>query len=137
MKRAILGFLFIIIFLPSASFAETSGQINFTEPKNGAKVKNPVKVCFGQKGLNVVEWSKTNVDGEGHHHLIIDNDFPKDLGKFASNSSSYIVHYRKNCKTLRKPLSKGKHVLRGIFTHNNHAPYDPLIGATVTIEVVE
>lgn len=49
-------------------------------------------------------------------------------------------HYNKGepCKTMsRKPLSSGKHVIRGMFSENNHAPYVPLIGTTINIEVVE
>lgn len=113
------------------------GKIWFSEPKDGAKVKNPVNFCFAEKDLKVVEWQKDHVMGQGHHHLLIDIDFPTTPNYKNIKNPLLIVHYKKNCKTLRKPLSKGKHTIRGFFTHNNHQPYLPIIGQTITIEVVE
>lgn len=117
------------------------GKVWFTEPKDGAKVKNPVKFCFGSsENLKVVEWKRENVTGEGHHHLLIDQDYPKYANYKGIKKPIIMFHYNKGepCKTMsRKPLSLGKHVIRGMFTENNHAPYLPLIGDLITIEVVE
>lgn len=113
------------------------GKVWFTMPLDGATVENPVTFCFAEKGLKVVEWQKDHVMGEGHHHLMIDLDFPTTPNYKNIKNPLLIVHYKKRCKTLRKPLSKGKHTIRGFFTHNNHQPYLPIIGQTITIEVVE
>lgn len=137
MRKLVFSLILVVSFFANAYSAEPLGKVWFTEPKDGAKVKNPIKVCFSEKGLKVVEWSKNIKDGEGHHHLLVDAPFPTEVDYLKTRGPLKMVHYKKQCTTIRKPLPKGKHVLRGMFTHNNHKPYFPVIGATINIEVVE
>ena len=52
-------------------------------PKDGAKVKGPVTVVFGLKGMGIAP-AGIKFDNTGHHHLLIDTDAPADLSHAAA-----------------------------------------------------
>ena len=135
MRKLFTFVLLLVMYSVPAFSAEAKKRVWFTEPKDGATVTNPVTFCYAEEGLKVVEWQRDNIDGQGHHHLLLDIDFPTTPDYKGIKDPLLIVHFRKKCKTLRKPLSKGKHTIRGFFTHNNHRPYLPIIGTTISITV--
>ena len=62
-------------------------------PKDGAKIKGPVTVVFGLKGMGVAP-AGIKLENTGHHHLLIDSDPPADLAQpLAANEKS--VHFGK------------------------------------------
>ena len=44
-----------------------------SRPKDGAKVKGPVTVVFGLKGMGIAP-AGIKFDNTGHHHLLIDSE---------------------------------------------------------------
>lgn len=139
MMKLFLSLLLFFVLVANAYSEEPLGKIWFTKPKDGERVKNPVTFCFEAKGFKVVKWSKENKEGEGHHHLLIDVDYAKTKSLKGLKGPIKMIHQSAgtSCHTLKKPLSRGKHVVSGLFTQNNHAPYKPLITTIITIEVVE
>src|SRR3954468_3700294 len=68
-------------------------EVYIVSPKDGAKVKSPVTVVFGLKGMGIAP-AGIKFDNTGHHHLIIDGDAPADLTlPIAANEKS--VHFGK------------------------------------------
>jgi hypothetical protein len=55
-------------------------EVYIVSPKNGAKVKSPVTVVFGLKGMGVAP-AGIKFDNTGHHHLLIDSELPTDLSQ--------------------------------------------------------
>lgn len=122
-------------------FAE-GGKITITKPKDGETVKIPFEVCFTVENLEVAKAGKDNAAGKGHHHILIDVDPVKDA--FDPNSKELnkygkgiLIHLSTggSCQTVNKQVAPGKHKLSGVFTQNNHVPYTPIIGNTITFNV--
>ena len=62
-----------------ATHASPAGaEVYIVSPKDGAKVKSPVTVVFGLKGMGIAP-AGIKFDNTGHHHLLIDTDVPADL----------------------------------------------------------
>jgi len=126
--------LTLLIFSISTAMAGGGKHITITEPKDGATVSSPVKVCMEAHGVTV-EPAKNGVnEGKGHHHLIIDTDLPADLSKPIGKDAQHVhMGDGSTCKELK--LDSGKHVIRALFARGNHVPYDPAITGTVNITV--
>lgn len=147
MKKVLFCLILVLTYTGNAYSEETAaksekplGKVWFIKPAEGARVKNPITFCFeASKELKVVKWSKTHVQGEGHHHLLIDVDFPKRKSLKGLKRPIKMIHQSSgtSCKTIKKPLSIGKHVVSGLFTQNDHNPYEPIITTSVHIEVVK
>jgi hypothetical protein len=68
-------------------------EVYIVSPKDGAKVKSPVTVVFGLKGMGVAP-AGIKFDNTGHHHLLVDSDAPADLSlPLAANEKS--LHFGK------------------------------------------
>lgn len=142
MRKFLVGFALLVAFNANNAFAE-GGKISIQKPLDGENVTIPFEVCFTATGLEVVKAGKKNEPGKGHHHILIDVDPVKDA--FDPNSKELnkygkgiLLHLYKGstCLNVDKPLTPGKHKLSGVFTHNNHVPYEPIISDTITINVV-
>lgn len=107
-------------------------------PKDGAKVKGPVTVVFGLKGLGVapagVEKAKT-----GHHHLLIDADLPKgDELNDPLPKDEHHMHFGGGQTETTIELAPGKHTLQLVMGDANHVPHNPpVVSQKVTITVVK
>ncbi|KAB7742584.1 DUF4399 domain-containing protein [Parvibaculum sedimenti] len=107
-------------------------------PKNGAKVKSPVTVVFGLKGLGVapagVDKAKT-----GHHHLLIDADLPK--GEELNDplpKDEHHMHFGGGQTEATIELAPGKHTLQLVMGDANHVPHNPPVTSEkITITVVK
>jgi len=117
-----------------AAHHKPAGELKITRPANGAVVKNPVEICFEIKGLKAEPAKKGVHEGTGHHHILIDMDVPKNLGKPLGKPKN-VKHMGDGsaCKSIE--LSKGRHTLRGLFANGKHVPYDPPVTDSVTVTV--
>jgi hypothetical protein len=115
---------------PSPSGAE----VYIVSPKDGAKVKSPVTVVFGLKGMGVAP-AGIKMENTGHHHLLIDSDAPADLSvPLAANEKS--VHFGKGQTETSLTLPPGKHTLQLVLADSLHVPHDPaVISKKITITV--
>jgi hypothetical protein len=109
-------------------------EVYIVSPKDGAKVKSPVTVVFGLKGMGIAP-AGIKFDNTGHHHLIIDGDAPADLSlPIAANEKS--VHFGKGQTETSLTLAPGKHTLLLVLGDSLHVPHEPaVISKQITITV--
>ena len=109
-------------------------EVYIVSPKDGAKVKSPVTVVFGLKGMGIAP-AGIKFDNTGHHHLVIDGDAPADLSQpIPGNEKS--VHFGKGQTETTLTLSPGKHTLQLVFADYLHTPHVPaVISKKITIVV--
>jgi len=109
-------------------------EVYIISPKNGAKVKSPVLVQFGLKGMGIAP-AGVKFDNTGHHHLLIDSDPPADLGA-PLPATDKLLHFGKGQTETSLTLPPGKHTLQLILGDQSHIPHDPpVISKKITITV--
>lgn len=105
-------------------------------PRDGARIKGPVHVQFGLKGMGIAP-AGVKFDNTGHHHLLIDTDAPADLGA-PLPASDKIVHFGKGQTETTLTLAPGKHTLQLLLGDLNHVPHNPpVISKKITITVTQ
>ena len=110
-------------------------EVYIISPKDGDKVKSPVTVVFGLKGMGVAP-AGIKFDNTGHHHLLIDSDVPADLSlPLAANEKS--VHFGKGQTEASVTLPPGKHTLQLVLGDSLHIPHDPAVVSKKITVVVE
>jgi hypothetical protein len=103
-------------------------------PRNGARVKSPVLVQFGLKGMGIAP-AGVKFDNTGHHHLLIDSDPPADLSA-PLPATDKLLHFGKGQTETSLTLAPGKHTLQLVLGDQNHIPHDPpVISRKITITV--
>jgi hypothetical protein len=114
--------------LSSAAAREPSpagAEVYIVAPKDGAKVKSPVTVVFGLKGMGIAP-AGIKFDNTGHHHLLIDSAVPTDLSQpLAATEKS--VHFGKGQTETSVTLPPGKHTLQLVLGDSLHIPHDPAV----------
>ena len=63
----------MIAFAAERTPSPAGAEVYIVSPKDGAKVKGPVTVVFGLKGMGIAP-AGIKFDNAGHHHLLIDSD---------------------------------------------------------------
>jgi len=109
-------------------------EVYIVSPKDGAKVKGPVTVVFGLKGMGIAP-AGIKFDNTGHHHLLIDTDPPADLSlPMPANEKN--VHFGKGQTETTLTLPPGKHTLQLVLADSLHTPHEPaVISKKITITV--
>jgi hypothetical protein len=114
--------------------APAGAEVYIVSPKDGATQKGPVTVVFGLKGMGVAP-AGINLDGTGHHHLLIDTDVPADLSQ-PLPASEKIVHFGKGQTETTLTLPPGKHTLQLVLGDSLHIPHQPaVISKKITVAV--
>ena len=109
-------------------------EVYIISPKDGAKVKSPVTVVFGLKGMGIAP-AGIKFDNTGHHHLLVDADPPADLSK-PLPADEHNVHFGKGQTEGSVTLTPGKHTLQLLLADSLHTPHDPaVISKKITITV--
>jgi hypothetical protein len=117
--------------LPSAPGTE----LYIVSPHAGAKVKSPVTVVFGLKGMGVAP-AGVKYDNTGHHHLLVDTALPADLTTPLPVTDN-IRHFGKGQTETSLELTPGKHTLQLLFADFTHTPFTPNVASkkiTITVE---
>jgi hypothetical protein len=118
--------------LPSAPGTE----VYIVSPHAGAKVKSPVTVVFGLKGMGVAP-AGVKFDNTGHHHLLIDTAMPTDLTA-PLPATDNIKHFGKGQTETSLELAPGNHTLQLLFADYTHTPFNPNVASQkITITVVK
>jgi len=116
--------------LPSAPGTE----VYIISPHNGAKVKSPVTVVFGLKGMGIAP-AGVKFDNTGHHHLLVDSSLPTDL-TLPLPVTDNIRHFGKGQTETSLELTPGKHTLQLLFADLTHTPFTPnVVSKKITITV--
>jgi hypothetical protein len=111
-------------------------EVYIVSPKDGAKVKGPVVVVFGLKGMGIAP-AGVKFDNTGHHHLLVDMDVPADL-TVPMPATDTLLHFGKGQTQTSLNLAPGKHTLQLVFADLNHiAMNPPLISKKITITVAQ
>src|SRR5689334_19902386 len=109
-------------------------EVYIVSPKGGEKVKGPVTVVFGLKGMGIAP-AGIKFDNTGHHHLILDADAPKDLS-LPLPADEHNIHFGKGQTETTLTLTPGKHTLQLLLADSLHTPHDPaVISKKITITV--
>jgi uncharacterized protein DUF4399 len=114
--------------------APSGAEVYIISPKDGAKVKNPVVVQFGLKGMGIAP-AGVKFDNTGHHHLLIDAAAPAD-SSLPLPTTDNIKHFGKGQTETTLTLTPGKHTLQLLVGDLNHVPHNPpVISKKITIKV--
>jgi hypothetical protein len=109
-------------------------EVYIIAPKDGAKIKGPVTVVFGLKGMGIAP-AGIKFDNTGHHHLLVDADAPADLSK-PLPADEHNIHFGKGQTETTVTLPPGKHTLQLVLADWLHTPHDPaVISKKITIVV--
>jgi len=109
-------------------------EVYIVSPKDGAKVKGPVTVVFGLKGMGIAP-AGIKFDNSGHHHLLIDAEAPADLS-LPLPADEHNVHFGKGQTETTMTLPPGKHTLQLVLADFLHTPHEPaVISKKITIVV--
>jgi hypothetical protein len=132
---ACIGALSLSIATLAREPAPAGAEVYIVSPADGAKVKSPVTVVFGLKGMGIAP-AGIKFDNTGHHHLLIDSELPADLSQpLAANEKS--VHFGKGQTETAVTLPPGKHTLQLVLGDSLHIPHDPAVVSrkiTITVE---
>jgi hypothetical protein len=123
----------------SPAFAETASpagaEVYIISPAAGAKVKNPVTIRFGLKGMGVAP-AGVVFDNSGHHHLFIDTPLPTDMTQPMPAVEGKVVHFGKGQTETTMTLTPGKHTLQLVLGDATHTPHNPpVVSKKITITV--
>lgn len=111
-------------------------EVYIIKPANGARVKSPVTVVFGLRGMGVAP-AGVKFDNTGHHHLLIDTGLPADLTQ-PLPATDNIRHFGKGQTEATLDLPPGKHTLQLVFADFTHTPFTPNVASTkITITVTK
>jgi hypothetical protein len=109
-------------------------EVYIVAPKDGAKIKGPVTVVFGLKGMGIAP-AGIKLENTGHHHLLLDADAPADLSK-PLPADEHNIHFGKGQTETTLTLPPGKHTLQLLLADSLHTPHDPaVISKKITIVV--
>jgi hypothetical protein len=131
-----------LILATAASFAQertaapAGAEVYIISPKDGAKVKGPVLVLFGLKGMGIAP-AGVKFDNTGHHHLLVDMELAADLAT-PLPATDKLLHFGKGQTQTTLTLAPGKHTLQLVFADLNHiAMQPPLVSKKITITVAQ
>ena len=122
----------------SAMAADTpsvkGASVYIIAPKNGDTVTGKVVVQFGLKGMGIAP-AGVEMEGTGHHHLIVDKDTPA-LNDYLPVGDPQVLHFGKGQTETELTLAPGRHTLQLVFADKDHKPHVPaVVSEKVTITV--
>ncbi|MEM8957054.1 MAG: DUF4399 domain-containing protein [Pseudomonadota bacterium] len=121
--------------------APDGASVYFIGLADGDKVRSPVTVRFGLKGMGVapagVEWDNT-----GHHHLLV-NRPPLGEGELGAEeavnpipSDDNHLHFGGGQTEVDLELEPGTHTLQLVVGDYAHFPHDPpIVSDVITVTV--
>ncbi|MFQ5354960.1 MAG: DUF4399 domain-containing protein [Mariprofundaceae bacterium] len=109
-----------------------SDTVYLKSPDNGDTVKNPFKVEMSVCGMDV-RAAGEEIEGTGHHHLIIDGDCIS-AGSTIPKDATH-KHFGKGQTETMLTLEPGDHTLTLQFANGLHASYGKEMCKTINIKV--
>ena len=115
--------------------APEGAAVYFIAPEAGAKLKSPVTVRFGLRGMGVAPAGIQLAD-TGHHHLLIDLDALPAMDQPIPADARH-VHFGKGQTETTLDLPPGKHSLQLLLGDHLHRPHEPpVLSERIEIEVL-
>ena len=128
-RRTLLAGAATILVLPAGKALATASPAGATAyiitPRTGAKVRSPVVVRFGLKGMGVTHAGDTFADA-GHHHLLVDVTAPLDPNDPIPSDKNH-VHFGKGQTETTLELAPGPHTLQLVLGDAGHVPFTPSV----------
>lgn len=121
---------------PAPTPAPTGASLYFISPQDGDTLRGEVLVRFGLRGMGVAP-AGINLEGTGHHHLLINLDGPPPLDQPIPADEQH-VHFGKGQTETTISLPPGTHSLQlilGDYLHRPHQP--PVLSEKIRITVEE
>lgn len=114
--------------------APKDAKVYIISPKDGETVSRKFKVQFGLSGMGVAP-AGVDVDGTGHHHLLIDMDKAPDFSKPLPMTEN-LKHFGGGQTETMLELKPGKHTLQLLLADFTHTPHDPpIMSKKITVTV--
>jgi hypothetical protein len=129
------------LFLPLRAFAGATAapkdaSLYFITLRDGQKVKSPVTIRFGLRGMGVTH-AGDNYANSGHHHLFVDVSEPLDPNDTIPSDKNHL-HFGAGQTETRLELPPGRHTLQLVLGDANHVPFDPpVVSRKITIVVTK
>ena len=101
-----------------------AAAVYFITPKNDDIVSGQVVVKFGLQNFGVSP-AGLNVNGTGHHHLVIDDDLPNMDQPIPADKNH--IHFGKGQTEVKLELEPGLHTLQLLLGDYRHIPHNPPI----------
>ena len=111
-----------------------AAEVYFIATKNDDIVSGEVVVKFGLQNFGVSP-AGLNINGTGHHHLIIDADLPNLSQPIQADKNH--VHFGKGQTEVKLELEPGTHTLQLLLVDYRHIPHRPPIYSNKITIVVE
>lgn len=114
--------------------APEGAKVSILSPADGETVEREFVVVFGLEGMGVAP-AGIDVEGTGHHHLLVDQD---SLPPEGLPMGSPPIHFGKGQTQTTLTLEPGTHTLQLIMGDKLHVPHNPpIVSELITIEVKE
>lgn len=116
--------------------APDGAKVYFISPADGAKLKSPVQVVFGMRGMGVAP-AGVEKENTGHHHLLVDAPLPagETLNEAIAKDPQH-QHFGGGQTEAMLELAPGRHTLQLLLGDHNHIPHKtPVYSAPITITV--
>ena len=136
-KSLLRALLIGVLFTTAAGAREPSpagAEVYIIAPKDGDKVKGPVTVVFGLKGMGVAP-AGIKMENTGHHHLLVDSNPPADQS-LPLPATEKSIHFGKGQTETTLTLPPGTHTLQLVLGDSLHVPHLPaVVSKKITITV--
>jgi hypothetical protein len=112
--------------------APPGAKVYIIAPANGARVRSPVLVQFGLKGMGVTQ-AGSAPSNAGHHHLLVDVTEPVSETEVIPSDKSHL-HFGGGQTETTLDLPPGRHTLQLVLGDAKHRPFTPML-ASQKIEI--
>lgn len=139
--KNIFSIIILILLLPLLSYAQMSdapenARAYIISPQHGETVLPSFTVKFGLNGMGVAPAGQ-NVEGTGHHHLLINVDQLPDLTR-PLPTTDQVRHFGLGQTETVVTLPPGTHTLQLVLGDFAHIPHrNPVMSETITIYVAD
>jgi len=134
MRHTIAAILAVLAAAGAAKAGEPAPSAYIASPAHGEVVSSPVKVVFGLRGMGVAP-AGVDVEGTGHHHLLVDTGLPPLDEPIPSDA--HHKHYGGGQTETVLELAPGKHTLQLLLGDAGHVPHDPPVMSEKITIIVE
>lgn len=112
--------------------APEGAAVTILAPADGDTVEREFTVIFGLEGMGIAP-AGIDVEGTGHHHLLINQTELPEQGKPMGNPP---MHFGKGQTQTTLTLEPGTHTLQLIMGDKFHIPHNPpIVSEVITITV--
>ncbi len=120
----------------TAPLSGSDPQVYFVNLQDGDVVSSPLRIVFGLSGKGVAP-AGIDVDGTGHHHLLINTQLDADRMGQPIPADDQHVHFGGGQTEAVIELPSGEHTLQLVLADAAHVPFSPSIESeriTITVQ---